>query len=92
MKAAAETDGEVLPKGEVNQHTSKKVEQIAQPQGERARVSGVGRRTQQKLDRLARDFPDLHSKVCPAVRTAAGAFSLRPHRLTLSRQKEGTSP
>jgi hypothetical protein len=32
-------------------------------QAERAKSSGVSRRSQQKLDRLARDFPDLHEQV-----------------------------
>ncbi len=33
------------------------------PQGERAKGTGVSRYTQIKLDRLAREFPDLHERV-----------------------------
>jgi hypothetical protein len=50
--AAANTTGEVLPK-----HTHPDGQISHQKQADRASANGVSRRTQRKLDRLARDFP-----------------------------------
>ena len=54
--------GRVLPAdGSVNQHNLGR--QIVYPQDRRASSLGIGLTTQKKLDRLARDFPDLHERV-----------------------------
>jgi len=68
-EAALHTTGEVLPEGNStgNNQYQKKVELGNLPssssQQSRAQQNGVGLRTQKKLDRLARDFPDLLEKV-----------------------------
>jgi hypothetical protein len=60
MQAAQQTTGKVLPKGKVNQYTPEEVvAQIAEPQKVRARRNSVSPRTQRKLDKLARDRPDI---------------------------------
>jgi hypothetical protein len=46
-----------------NQHTKTEGVQFAHPQTERAEQNGISRRTQIKLDRLARERPDLHERV-----------------------------
>jgi hypothetical protein len=59
-KAAEETDGETLPA----HRPETEVARFATSQRDRASSAGVSRYTQRKLDRLARDFPELHGKVC----------------------------
>lgn len=68
-QATEAATGKVLPKGKVNQYAPS-VPQITEPQRVRAARAGVGTRTQEKIDRLARDFPVLHEQV------KAGALSV----------------
>jgi hypothetical protein len=43
------------------------------PQAERAERAGIGERTQRKLDKLARERPDLHVQVAAGVKSAQAA-------------------
>lgn len=53
-----------FPPGKVNQHTDPEVvRQFAGPQQAWAESNGISSRTQRKLDRLARDRPDLLERV-----------------------------
>jgi hypothetical protein len=54
------------------------------PQVERARQNGISRAQQQKLDRLARDFHDLHEKV------KAGKLTIHRASIQAGFVKEGT--
>jgi hypothetical protein len=59
QQAAEETTGETLSRGKPCNNS-----QFANlTQAERAQANGVGKRTQEKLDRLARERPDLHERV-----------------------------
>jgi hypothetical protein len=58
--AAGTTTGEVLPSGKVNQWSGILP---SQTQRARAEAAGISERTQRKLDRLARDRPDLLAEV-----------------------------
>jgi hypothetical protein len=58
--AAGATTGEVLPSGKVNQWSGTLP---SQTQRARAEAAGISVRTQRKLDRLARDRPDLLAEV-----------------------------
>jgi hypothetical protein len=69
-KVAAETDGEVVPQG----RPTKEKGNLPVYQTERALRNGVGIRTQRQLDRLARDFPDLHGKVCSGEMSSHQGF------------------
>jgi hypothetical protein len=62
VQAAIASSDRVLAAG-VNQHTVDEVAQIARPAKERAAKSGISVRTQRKLDRLARERPDLLAEV-----------------------------
>jgi len=57
--AAGKTDGVALP-ADGSVHPGNAALFAQHTQSNRAAIAGVGRRTQQKLDRLARDFPALH--------------------------------
>jgi hypothetical protein len=66
--ASQVSTGDVLPRGNPsgsNQYGNK--EEIRNlrisSQGDRSRENGVSKRTQEKIDRLARDFPALHERV-----------------------------
>jgi hypothetical protein len=58
--AAGATTGQVLASGKVNQWSGNLPDQT---QRARARAAGISVRTQRKLDRLARDRPDLLAEV-----------------------------
>lgn len=73
--AALETNGVVLP-GDGSVHPGNARQFAGHTQGDRAGRNGVGERTQRKLDRLARDFPDLLSKVQSGELTATAADRL----------------
>jgi hypothetical protein len=83
MAAAAATTGEVLPADgyvadriEPTDETDKrKGRQIVHPisQRERAKGNGIGVVTQKKLDRIARDHPELHEKVKAGELSVNGA-------------------
>jgi hypothetical protein len=69
--AAAKTTGDVLPEGR-----PKKLGKLPSlSQAERAKQNGISPRTQKKLDRLARDSPDLHEKVKRG--------EMKPHRAAI---------
>jgi hypothetical protein len=88
--AVEQTTGKVLPKGKVNQFTV--VPQIAEPQRDRASKFGIGTRTQEKLDRLARDFPLLHERVKSgelSVHAAAVQAGIVKPTLTVPRDVPG---
>lgn len=77
--AAAKTTGDVLPEGR-----PKKTSQIATlSQAAKAKANGVSKRTQEKLDRLAREFPKLHAQVksgelsCHAASVQAGIVKVK---------------
>jgi hypothetical protein len=69
--AAQATTGEVRPKGRV---ASDQIANLAICQPERAQEVGVSVATQKKLDRLARDRPDLLEKVQAGELSAHGAM------------------
>jgi hypothetical protein len=72
MRAAANTTGEVLPRGgDQKSVASESIRNLRndKTQAERAKENGVSKRTQEKLDALARKRPDLLEKV------RAGAMS-----------------
>jgi hypothetical protein len=78
--AAKNTDGTVIPKHS-NQHNVDA--QIGHPQSIRALQSGVCRTTQQTLDRLAREFPELHQRVIDGeLRVWTAARQAGIHRIT----------
>jgi hypothetical protein len=82
-QAAQETTGGVLPRGNPtgnNQHDARDEETgnlpvSSESQPARAARNGIGERTQRKLDRLARDHPELHERV--------KAGDLTPHRASV---------
>jgi hypothetical protein len=78
--AAQNTTGEILPEG----RPDKLDDSSSLSQAQRAKRNGVGIDTQKKLDKLARDFPDLHEEV--------KADRLTVHRASLQAGfvKEGT--
>jgi hypothetical protein len=89
-KAAEETDGEVAPRG----RPAKETGILPVYQEQRAARNGVGVRTQRQLDRLARDFPDLHGKVCSGDMSCHQAavkagFVKENHLAVLKRQGGG---
>lgn len=65
IRAAEQTTGETLPA-----HSHPDVQFAHQKAATRAMQSGISRRSQIKLDRLARDYPALHERV------KAGALSV----------------
>lgn len=80
QQAAANTTGEVLPRGDVRHHAT-------QSQAERAAVNGISTRTQGKLDHLARQRPDLLQQV------ARGDLSVdRAYRQVRGDSKKKASP
>jgi len=68
MKAAANTTGEVLSKGDRGDVGKR---HLSQP--ERAKANGVHRATQIRLDRLARKAPEMHKLVAHGELSVAAA-------------------
>lgn len=63
--AAGATTGEVLPHGGDRRSTGSKDESSFEPVAKRAAALGISKQTQNRLDRLARERPDLLEKVRP---------------------------
>ena len=68
-KAAGNTTGEVLPEG----RPKKLPDSGSLTQRERAKENGVSRDTQQRLDRLAREKPEIHQLVAHGELSVAAA-------------------
>jgi hypothetical protein len=67
-KAAAKTNGKILPRGRP------KIGSLPYlPQEVRAKQNGIAVKTQKKLDRLARDFPEMCRLVAEGHLTVAAA-------------------
>jgi hypothetical protein len=65
VHAAKVTTGEVLPEGgdQKSEHAKSLANLASDSQAKRAAKSGISPATQKKLDRLARDFPELREEV-----------------------------
>jgi hypothetical protein len=70
QQGAKQSTGKVLSRGgdQKSEQAKSMPDSGIDSQIERARQTGVSRDTQQKLDRLARDFPALHEEVKAGTR------------------------
>lgn len=72
QEAAQRTTGQVLP-SDGSVHPANASQFANHTQSQRAKANGVSKRTQEKLDRLAREFPELHEQVKAGIKSCHAA-------------------